>query len=167
VNLLTQRFKSIKRVLSHSSKNQSNLFFSKKWKRTKGKRISSKFKNYTNLENLVSTLQPYASYSGAFDLGFYPGKRSLVFHKNKFKTLFLVGADKTCQSKKTVSIYQGHHGDIGAKNSDFILPSTSFVEKKSTYINFEGLVQQTDTIGLMQVQSKSTLLSVQNQAQDD
>jgi len=132
-------------------------------------RISSNFKEYTNLNNLVSTLQPHASYSGAFDLGFYPGKRSLIFNKNKFKTLFLVGADKTKSygDRKSVLIYQGHHGDVGAKNSDFILPSTSFVEKESTYINFEGLVQRTETIGLMQVQSKSNVLSVQNQAQDD
>lgn len=39
-------------------------------------------------------------------------------------------------------IYQGHHGDIGAKQADVILPSTTYVEKNSTYVNTEGRVQQ-------------------------
>lgn len=42
-------------------------------------------------------------------------------------------------------IYQGHHGNIGAKQADVILPSTSYVEKKGTYVNTEGRVQQTRT----------------------
>jgi hypothetical protein len=39
-------------------------------------------------------------------------------------------------------IYQGHHGDIGAKQADVILPSTTYVEKNATYVNTEGRVQQ-------------------------
>ena len=40
-------------------------------------------------------------------------------------------------------IYQGHHGDEGAKSANVILPSTSYVEKNATYVNTEGRVQQT------------------------
>jgi NADH dehydrogenase/NADH:ubiquinone oxidoreductase subunit G len=59
-------------------------------------------------------------------------------------------------------VYQGHHGDLGAKQSNLVMPTTSYVEKKGTYVNTEGFVQQTDSIGNMQVES-----SAQNEAHDD
>jgi NADH-quinone oxidoreductase subunit G len=48
-------------------------------------------------------------------------------------------------SKKPFIIYQGHHGNIGAKQAHVILPATSYVEKKGTFVNTEGRVQQTKT----------------------
>lgn len=44
------------------------------------------------------------------------------------------------------NIYQGHHGDWGSLNSNLILPSRSFIEKNSGYVNISGLFQKTRKI---------------------
>jgi NADH-quinone oxidoreductase subunit G len=125
-------------------------------------------------------LHPYASTAGALDLGFYSGKTNQIFNEietgsrkiGTFDLLFLLGADSKKDylkddfslsgGEKPFVVYQGHHGDVGAKQADLILPSTSYVEKKVTYVNTEGLVQKTDTIGNMQVDSSSG-----NESHDD
>jgi len=38
-------------------------------------------------------------------------------------------------------IYQGHHFTSDAQKSDLILPGTTAFEKKGTYINMEGFIQ--------------------------
>lgn len=43
-------------------------------------------------------------------------------------------------------VYQGHHGDINAINSNLILPSTSFIEKNTFYSNSLAIVQKTKKI---------------------
>lgn len=40
-------------------------------------------------------------------------------------------------------IYQGHTGDEGAYYADLILPTSSYLEKASTYVNVDGRPQQT------------------------
>lgn len=62
--------------------------------------------------------------------------------------VYSIGADiKKPQNKNGIfEIYQGHHGNICAKEADIILPSTTYIEKKGTYINTEGLVQKTQPI---------------------
>jgi NADH-quinone oxidoreductase subunit G len=39
-------------------------------------------------------------------------------------------------------IYQGHHGDAGARRADVILPGAAYTEKPGTYVNTEGRVQR-------------------------
>jgi NADH-quinone oxidoreductase subunit G len=39
-------------------------------------------------------------------------------------------------------IYQGHHGDAGAKRADLILPGSAFSEKSAHYVNMEGRRQR-------------------------
>ena len=39
-------------------------------------------------------------------------------------------------------IYQGHHGDRGARRADVVLPGAAYTEKDGTYVNTEGRVQQ-------------------------
>lgn len=62
--------------------------------------------------------------------------------------LYLLGADLASVADgpaghgSSFIIYQGHHGDIGAKQADVILPSTTYVEKNATYVNTQGRVQQ-------------------------
>ena len=46
-----------------------------------------------------------------------------------------IGAD-------TFVIYQGHHGDAGARRADVILPGAAYTEKPGTYVNTEGRVQR-------------------------
>ncbi len=62
--------------------------------------------------------------------------------------LFLLGENDLDFSKIKADfvVYQGHHGDKGAKNADLILPGLAYTEKYATYINCEGLVQEAQKI---------------------
>lgn len=42
-----------------------------------------------------------------------------------------------------LSMYIGHHGDVGAPMADVILPGAAYTEKAATYVNTEGRAQQT------------------------
>lgn len=61
------------------------------------------------------------------------------------KHLFLFGL--TCVLRGCVlfllSVYLGHHGDVGAPMADIILPGAAYTEKAATYVNTEGRAQQT------------------------
>lgn len=57
--------------------------------------------------------------------------------------LYLIGADSESIQSAPQTIYQGHHGDIGAKRATVILPSTAFSEKNGTYISLYHSIQQT------------------------
>ena len=46
-------------------------------------------------------------------------------------------------SKKSFIVTQTPYADSSLEESDLILPSTSFLEKESTFINLEGRVQKT------------------------
>ena len=58
--------------------------------------------------------------------------------------LYLLGADE-CDlsgiSSKTFVIYQGSHGDAGAKAADVVLPGAAWCEKDAIFVNSEGRVQ--------------------------
>lgn len=54
--------------------------------------------------------------------------------------------DKLNKNKTSFLIYQGHHFTEDAQNSNLILPGLTFLEKKGTYINIEGLIQKNDQI---------------------
>jgi NADH dehydrogenase/NADH:ubiquinone oxidoreductase subunit G len=53
---------------------------------------------------------------------------------------------KVSTNTPSFQIYQGHHGDTNASNSNLILPSTAFIEKNSFYSNSLGVVQKTKKI---------------------
>jgi len=68
---------------------------------------------------------------------------------NNYSINYLVNYDdknKSLTSNKNFTIYQGHHGDISAINSNLIFPSTSFIEKNSLYLNFLGSIQKTKKV---------------------
>ena len=58
--------------------------------------------------------------------------------------LYLLGADE-CDlsgiSSKTFVIYQGSHGDAGARVADVVLPGAAWCEKPAIFTNSEGRVQ--------------------------
>ena len=59
------------------------------------------------------------------------------------KALIVHGADEIDTNLEGVfKVYIGHHGDLGARGADVILPSASFAEKDGTYVNMEGRVQR-------------------------
>lgn len=62
------------------------------------------------------------------------------------KVVYLLGADNFRHEEipqDAFVIYQGHTGDEGAYYADLILPTSSYLEKNSTYVNTDGRPQQT------------------------
>ncbi len=103
--------------------------------------------------NGFNVLQRAASRVGGLDLGFVPepgglGTRGLVeaATQGTLAALYLVGADEVSfvPSRRTLIIYQGHHGDKGASLADVILPGAAYTEKSGTYVNTEGRVQKAE-----------------------
>jgi NADH-quinone oxidoreductase chain G len=108
--------------------------------------------NYTNLISSgwigVNYLSDFHSY-GSKELNFLGSAQSYSLLDNNYSINYLVNYDdknKLLNSKKNFTIYQGHHGDISAINSNLIFPSTSFIEKNSLYLNFLGTVQKTKKV---------------------
>ncbi len=100
--------------------------------------------------NGFNVLHTAASRVGGLDLGFVPGETGLgsseivaASHDGRIDVVFLMGLDDIGAkiSKRTLKIYIGHHGDIGAQNADVILPGCSYVEKNAIYVNTEGRSQ--------------------------
>ena len=58
-------------------------------------------------------------------------------------SVYLLGADEidTAKLGSAFVIYQGHHGDAGARRADVVLPGAAYTEKDGTYVNTEGRVQ--------------------------
>ena len=109
------------------------------------------FEKTTTGDASINILHTYASHPGAFDLALGGGLPTQSENNRPvgLDCLYLVGADFEMNFPKTADkpfiIYQGHHGDYGARQADIILPSTSYVEKDGIYVNTEGRVQQSQT----------------------
>ena len=100
--------------------------------------------------NGFNMLHTAASRVGALDLGFVPGEggRDVAgilagAQAGEIKAVYLLGADEidTARLGSAFVIYQGSHGDAGAKRADVILPGAAYVEKDATWVNTEGRVQ--------------------------
>ncbi len=93
-------------------------------------------------------LHTAAARVAALDLGFVPGPngKSLAHMLvGGVDVLWLLGADEFDTAPigaNTFVIYQGHHGDAGARRADVILPGAAYTEKPGTYVNTEGRVQR-------------------------
>ncbi len=102
--------------------------------------------------NGFNILHKAASRVGGLDIGFLPQKDGKSFNEiiagtkdGGIKALFLLGADefnaRVNIGWQTFVIYQGHHGDYGAKRADVVLPSAAYTEKNGWYVNTEGRPQ--------------------------
>jgi NADH-quinone oxidoreductase subunit G len=95
-----------------------------------------------------NVLHHAAARVGGLDIGFVPGaggKSTAQMLGGGVDVLWLLGADEidtAAISPETFVIYQGHHGDAGAKRADVILPGAAYTEKNGLYVNTEGRVQQ-------------------------
>jgi len=87
---------------------------------------------------------------GGLDLGFVPGPagRDVACivagcRSGEVEFLYLLGADEidTGNLGGAFVVYQGHHGDRGARRADVVLPGAAYTEKDGTYVNTEGRVQ--------------------------
>ena len=101
--------------------------------------------------NGFNVLHMAAARVGGLDLGFVPGQggrdvRAILdgAGKGEIAVVYLLGADEIDTSKlgSAFVIYQGHHGDAGARRADVVLPGAAYTEKDGTYVNTEGRVQQ-------------------------
>ena len=100
--------------------------------------------------NGFNMLHTAAARVGALDLGFVPGQGGKDVagilagaQSGEIKAVYLLGADEIDTGKlgSAFVIYQGSHGDAGAKRADVILPGAAYVEKDATWVNTEGRVQ--------------------------
>jgi NADH-quinone oxidoreductase subunit G len=98
--------------------------------------------------NGFSILHTAASRVGGLDLGFVPGEGGLdaqaMVQTGALDVLFNLGADEIDIGPGAFVIYQGTHGDRGARRADVILPAATYTEKSGTYVNTEGRVQVAD-----------------------
>lgn len=91
-----------------------------------------------------NVLQRAASRAGAYEVGFTTSSPAVA--QTVPKIVWLLGADEIDSGDIPTGafvIYQGHHGDRGAKFADIILPGAAYTEKNGTYVNTEGRVQMT------------------------
>jgi NADH-quinone oxidoreductase subunit G len=102
--------------------------------------------------NGFNILHDAAARVGLLDLGFVPQKDGkpldAIFDAagiGDIRVLYLLGADEIDMSRTgdAFVVYQGSHGDRGARFADIILPGAAYVEKSATYVNTEGRVQLT------------------------
>jgi NADH-quinone oxidoreductase subunit G len=95
-----------------------------------------------------NVLHTAAARVGALDLGFVPGAEGKDLAQmlgGGVDFLWLLGADEfdvSAIGANTFVVYQGHHGDAGARRADVILPGAAYTEKPGTYVNTEGRVQR-------------------------
>jgi NADH-quinone oxidoreductase subunit G len=97
--------------------------------------------------NPLNVLHTSAALVGGLDIGFLPGEGGHDVHgmldSGDIDVLYLLGADEFDVSKTggAFVIYQGSHGDRGARLADIVLPGAAYTEKSGTYVNTEGRVQ--------------------------
>jgi NADH-quinone oxidoreductase subunit G len=103
--------------------------------------------------NGFNVLHTAAARVGGLDLGLVPGKGGSdvggilqAAGKGEIEVVFLLGADEIATDGLGAAfvIYQGHHGDRGAKRADVILPGAAYTEKDATYVNTEGRPQRAE-----------------------
>jgi len=125
-------------------------------KNSSGQYIFESLKNFLMKNNFINDdwnsfniLSQNASRVGAIDLGLFKIDDQDNFtvlkklNTNKFKILYLLGADELeFRKKDEFIIYQGSHGDRGAEMADVILPGPSYTEKDGHYVNLEGRIQK-------------------------
>ncbi|HKW53949.1 MAG TPA: NADH-quinone oxidoreductase subunit NuoG, partial [Stellaceae bacterium] len=100
--------------------------------------------------NGFNVLHLAAARVGGLELGFVPGEggrdTAAILSgcdSGDIEAVYLLGADEIDESwlGSAFVIYQGHHGDRGARRADVVLPGCAYTEKDATYVNTEGRAQ--------------------------
>lgn len=116
------------------------------------KEIANKYDFVQDGWNGFNVLHQAAARVGGLDIGFVPEKEgrdaeNILFaaSRRRINFVYLLGADEIDMKKlkSAFVVYQGHHGDEGARHADVVLPGAAYTEKNATYVNTEGRVQQT------------------------
>ncbi len=102
--------------------------------------------------NGFNVLHTAAARVAGLDLGLVPGKGGKdtagilkAAAAGDIALVYLLGADEIDMARlgDAFVVYQGHHGDAGARRADVVLPGAAYTEKSAVYVNTEGRVQQT------------------------
>ncbi|MEZ5895465.1 MAG: NADH-quinone oxidoreductase subunit NuoG [Parvularculaceae bacterium] len=113
-------------------------------------RIGAAARVVTDGWNGFNILHTAAARVAALDLGFLPGDGGRDFagiidgaQNGEVEVAYNLGCDEFDASRlvNAFVIYQGHHGDAGAKYADVIFPAASYVEQNGVYVNTEGRAQ--------------------------
>jgi len=116
----------------------------------------------SKLINIFKDINPNASFSlinsqtgfiGCLDLGLDSSSSNDYF--NSRDVTFNFGNKSSCQSKSSFNVYIGHTGHKSLSNMDLILPSLTYLEKSSFYMNFNGLIQKTNKASTSIVNARS------------
>ena len=100
--------------------------------------------------NGFNVLHTAASRVAALDLGFLPKDGGRDFagilqgcEAREIDVVYNLGADEFDAKRLNGAfvIYQGHHGDAGARHADIILPGAAYTEQSGVYANTEGRAQ--------------------------
>lgn len=102
--------------------------------------------------NGFNVLHLAAARVAALDLQFLPRAGGRDFASivsgaadGQIDVVYNLGCDEfdTAKLKRAFVIYQGHHGDAGARHADVIFPGAAYVEQSGVYVNIEGRAQMT------------------------
>lgn len=113
-------------------------------------KLAEGYQAIKNSWNGFNVLHTAASRVAGLELGFVPVDGALgateivsLAKSNQMDFIYLLGADEidTSNLGNAFVVYQGSHGDKGAKCADVILPGSAYTEKNGTYMNLEGRVQ--------------------------
>ncbi|MEO1252558.1 MAG: NADH-quinone oxidoreductase subunit NuoG [Pseudomonadota bacterium] len=100
--------------------------------------------------NGFNVLHDAAARVGALDLGFLPAEGGRDFagilkgcEAREIDVVYNLGADEFDMKALggAFVIYQGHHGDAGARVADIIFPGAAYTEQSGVYVNTEGRTQ--------------------------
>ena len=113
--------------------------------------VAEKYRMVRKGWNGFNILHHAASRVGGLDLGFVPGAAGQDVagilenaESGAIRFVWLLGADEIDMAPlaDAFTVYQGHHGDVGAAAADVVLPGAAYTEKNATYVNLEGRVQR-------------------------
>ena len=113
--------------------------------------IASEFGVVDGAWNGFNVLHTAAGRVGGLDMGFIPDSKGMdtkamlkAAKSGQLDMLYLLAADEMDLNGIDAScfvIYQGSHGDAGARIADVILPGAAWCEKDALFVNTEGRVQ--------------------------
>ena len=120
--------------------------------------LLSKFKNLSFLKKMnINFLNNKNSFINFLEINFNKNK----FNINNSDLLYLYNTNlkkKLVKTTKNFFIYQGHHFNEDAQQSDLILPGLTFLEKEGIYINLEGIIQKIPQILNIKTQQKKDVI---------
>jgi hypothetical protein len=98
--------------------------------------------NFINFENILLKSSDY----NINIINFKTYKLNNYQYNNYIFYNFNYNEQQFLYNKTNLNIYQGFIGDLNTLNSNIILPSSSFIEKNTSYFNFMGLYQKVTLI---------------------